>query len=76
MFSPNNFGAAFGLVKIQEEYILSSRKPWKSSVHAFETKPYEQPVTPGYRSNKDLVALKRISSTDAWEEEKRSMLSL
>lgn len=38
MMNPINLGAAFGLAKIQEEYILSSRNSWKPFVTFFENK--------------------------------------
>lgn len=38
MMNPINPGAAFGLAKIKEEYILSSRKSWKPFITFFENK--------------------------------------
>lgn len=32
MFNPRSLGAAFGLAKLQEELVMSSRKSWKQNV--------------------------------------------
>ncbi|KAF5450594.1 hypothetical protein F2P56_030929 [Juglans regia] len=41
MFNPLNLEAAFGLAKMQEEYVLSSRKPWRQIGHYSDKWPID-----------------------------------
>lgn len=71
MLSPINIGATFKFAKIQEEYILSSRKSWKHSGHTFGNKLYEQPVIPSYKPNRDFANVKKIPYTQMDEKRKK-----
>lgn len=42
MFNPMNLGATLGLPKLQEEYVLSSRKPWRPNGHCADKWPVNQ----------------------------------
>lgn len=60
MFSPINLWAAFGLAKIQEEYYLASRKPWKMGGGFVEKKTFETLVEDSVRTYKEMLLIINI----------------
>lgn len=62
MFNPINLGTAFGLAKIQEEYLLVSKKPWKIGSNFLDKKPLESGSDSNGRSYKEVQIAKKISS--------------
>ncbi|XP_042958134.1 uncharacterized protein LOC122293691 [Carya illinoinensis] len=57
MFNPLNLGAAFGLAKLQEEYVLSSRKSWRQTSHFADKWPVynERLVDSSSRGQKEVI---------------------
>lgn len=61
MFNPINLGTTFGLALIQEEFILSSKKPRK--YFSMEKKLVESGSDNNVRNNREVIIPKRISSS-------------
>ncbi|XP_042988692.1 uncharacterized protein LOC122316222 [Carya illinoinensis] len=75
MFNPLNLGAAFGLAKLQEEYVLSSRKSWRQTSHFADKWPVynERPVDSSSRGQKGLFPLKKVSPEEMDEKRKKGL---
>ncbi|KAF5469943.1 hypothetical protein F2P56_010498 [Juglans regia] len=67
MFNPVNLGAAFGLAKIQEEYLSAIKKPWRGVSAMSES------MVEGNRFQKPHVAVKRIFSSQMDEKRKKGL---
>ncbi|XP_042979911.1 uncharacterized protein LOC122310090 [Carya illinoinensis] len=73
MFNPLNLGAAFGLAKLQEEYVLSSRRSLRQNVQHAD-KPYvEGPVDSVNKGPRSMFPLRKVNSSQMDEKRKRGL---
>ncbi|KAF5447343.1 hypothetical protein F2P56_032901 [Juglans regia] len=73
MFNPVNLGAAFGLAKIQEEYILSSRRHWKTNLNLGEKGVVDNAVEVSNRGPRNQILAKRVTSLQMDEKRKKGL---
>lgn len=73
MFSPINLGVAFGLAKIQEECILSSRRSWRNNRIGVNSKANELAVSSRFKPIKYFNSIKKISSAHMDEKRKKGL---
>ncbi|XP_041025452.1 uncharacterized protein LOC121265848 [Juglans microcarpa x Juglans regia] len=72
MLNPINLNAAFGLAKIQEEYILASRKPWRNNT-ALPVKSLGETVGDSSKFQKNGMPTKRVFSSQMDEKRKKGL---
>ncbi|XP_040988925.1 uncharacterized protein LOC121236540 [Juglans microcarpa x Juglans regia] len=72
MLNPINLNAAFGLTKIQEEYILASRKSWRNNT-ALPVKSHGETVEDSSKFQKNGMPTKRVFSSQMDEKRKKDL---
>ncbi|XP_042987252.1 uncharacterized protein LOC122315435 isoform X1 [Carya illinoinensis] len=75
MFNPLNLGAAFGLAKLQEEYVLSSRKSWRPANHyadkwSINNTGFTDSVS---KDHKSLLPFKKVNPSHIDEKRKKGL---
>ncbi|XP_042972855.1 uncharacterized protein LOC122304664 [Carya illinoinensis] len=75
MFNPLNLGAAFGLAKLQEEYVLSSRKSCRPTNHYADKWPINTTALNDSvsQSPKGLLPFKKVNPSHIDEKRKKGM---
>ncbi|XP_042964611.1 uncharacterized protein LOC122298826 [Carya illinoinensis] len=75
MFNPLNLGAAFGLAKLQEEYVLSSRKSWRPTNHYADKWPINTTALNDSvsQSPKGLLPFKKVNPSHIDEKRKKGL---
>lgn len=73
IFNLVNMVAAFCLAKIQQEYIISSKKPWKLNVDPGDKKFSVLGVDSNNRVVKEVLPGKKISSAQMDEKRKKRL---
>ncbi|KAF5462079.1 hypothetical protein F2P56_018118 [Juglans regia] len=72
MLNPINLNAAFGLAKIQEEYVLASRRSWKNNT-ALPVKSHGESVDDSSKFQKHGVPTRRVFSSQMDEKRKKRL---
>ncbi|XP_040996067.1 uncharacterized protein LOC121242242 [Juglans microcarpa x Juglans regia] len=75
MCNPMNLGAALGLAKLQEEYVLSSRKPWRPNPHFAEKWPVNQNTLKDFSDEgiKNALPWKRVNASHMDEKRRKGL---
>lgn len=73
MLSLINLGTIFDLAKIQEEYLLLSRKPWKVGGGFVEKKVYEKLGESSVKTQKEVTLIRKISSIQMDENRRKRL---
>ena len=70
MLMPKSLNEAFGLAKIQEEYLMSSRKSFRNVIDNGQPFVLGLPKVEGKRDTKVRLPLQRLTSTQMEERRK------